>query len=145
MPKQRTVAPARGRVAGRASATSSVAKVGRASATRGASKTGRTSAVRAAPKTDRTSTPAGKAPPSKSGVPLTDELIEELAADAERGYDLSRARRVGRPSLGRAGGVSPRVNVRMSPTLHARANRRAKREGKTLSEIAREALERYVA
>jgi hypothetical protein len=29
----------------------------------------------------------------KSGVELTPELEEELAAEAERGYDLSKARR----------------------------------------------------
>jgi predicted HicB family RNase H-like nuclease len=32
----------------------------------------------------------------------------------------------------------------MSASLHARARARAKREGKTLSQLAREALESYV-
>jgi hypothetical protein len=138
MPKQATAAPA-GAARAQRSAT------GRASGNVRATKQGRTSTTRKASKLGRTSTNAQTVPLSKSGVPLTDELIEKLVAEAERGYDLSRARRVGRPSLGRAGGLSPRVNVRISPTLHARANRRAKREGKTLSEVAREALERYVA
>jgi predicted DNA-binding protein len=38
-------------------------------------------------------------------------------------------------------GASPRVNFRMTEELQARADR----EGKTVSEIAREALERYVS
>jgi predicted HicB family RNase H-like nuclease len=83
-------------------------------------------------------------PKSKSGVPLTDELIEELAREAEAGYDLSHGRRVGRPSLTSAGGVSPRVNFRITAELHHRALERAEREGKTLSDLAREALEHYV-
>ena len=39
----------------------------------------------------------------KSGVEFTPELEEELAAEAERGYDLSKARRhfVKRPLLAR--------------------------------------------
>jgi hypothetical protein len=36
----------------------------------------------------------------KDGTPLTEELAEKLADEAERGYDLSKGRRVGRPSLG---------------------------------------------
>jgi hypothetical protein len=86
---------------------------------------------------------ARKALLSKSGTPITDALAEQLADEAERGYDLSLGRRVGRPSLaGR--GVSPRVNFRTTPRLHERARRRAAKEGKTISELAREALERYI-
>ncbi len=88
---------------------------------------------------------AAKRPPrSKSGVPITNELAERLADEAEEGYDLSRGRRVGRRSLAGSGGKSPRVNFRMTEALHARARERAKREGKTLSEIARDALEAYI-
>jgi hypothetical protein len=44
------------------------------------------------------------------GDELSEEDLEALANEAERGYDLTNARRVtvGRPSLG-AGGASPRV------------------------------------
>jgi hypothetical protein len=52
--------------------------------------------------------------------------------------------RVGRRSLGGAAGTSPRVNFRMTAELQARAQARAEREGKTVSEIARDALEQYV-
>lgn len=85
-----------------------------------------------------------KLPRSKSGVPITDELAEQLANEAEAGYDLKRSKRVGRKSLAGADGVSPRVNFRMTNELQARAQARAEKEGKTISEIAREALEQYV-
>ena len=85
-----------------------------------------------------------KPPRSKTGVPITDELAEQLADEAQAGYDLTPAKRVGRKSLAGADGVSPRVNFRMTAELQARAQARADQEGKTISEIAREALEHYV-
>ncbi len=85
------------------------------------------------------------APPrSKSGVPITDELAEQLANEAEAGYELTATKRVGRKSLAGGDGKSPRVNLRLPFALHARALQRAEREGKTVSEIAREALEEYI-
>jgi hypothetical protein len=71
--------------------------------------------------------------------------VLELAAEAERGYDLSKAkrRRVGRPSLG-ARGTSPRVSFRTTPELYRAAKRRAREEGRTVSELARDAVARYV-
>lgn len=141
MPKQVTAVPAGAerarRTAARSSGKRGVGKQGRASTAKNVGKGRRHPTARTASNPRPTL--------SKSGVPLTNELIAKLADEAERGYDLSRARRVGRPSLGRGSGASPRVNVRMSPGLHARANELAAREGKTLSQIAREALERYVA
>lgn len=83
-------------------------------------------------------------PRSTSGIPITDELAEQLADEAEAGYDLKPAKQVGRKSLSGVGGSSPRVNFRMTAELQARAHARAEREGKTVSEIAREALEQYV-
>jgi hypothetical protein len=88
---------------------------------------------------------ARKPPVTRTGVVVTSELAEKLADEAEAGYDLSRGRRVGRPSLGGPVGSSPRVNFRTTPHLHEQAQRRAKREGKTISQVAREALEKYVA
>jgi hypothetical protein len=81
---------------------------------------------------------------SKSGVPITDEIAEQLADEAEAGYDLKLSKRVGRKSLAGADGTSPRVNFRMTTELQERAQARAEEEGKTISEIAREALEQYV-
>ena len=107
MPKQVTAVPAGAERARRTAA--------RSSGKRGVGKQGRASTAKNAAKGRRhpTARTASRPTLSKSGVPLTDELIEKLADEAERGYDLSRARRVGRPSLGRGSGASPRVNVRM--------------------------------
>lgn len=79
-------------------------------------------------------------PRSRSGITITDELAEQLADDAEAGYELTPGKRVGRKSLAGGDGTSPRVSFRMTAELQARAAR----EGKTVSEIAREALEHYV-
>lgn len=80
-----------------------------------------------------------------SGEALTDEDIEALADEAERGYDLSRATRVtvGRPSLG-AKGTSPRIQVRIDPKLATALRSRARAENRSLSEVARSALQEYV-
>jgi len=80
-----------------------------------------------------------------SGEVLTDEDIEALADEAERGYDLDEATRVtvGRPSLG-AKGASPRVQVRVDPDLAKALHARARREHRTVSDIARTALREYV-
>lgn len=77
---------------------------------------------------------------------LREALVEELADEAERGDDLSTARResVGRPALS-GEGASPRISFRASPELNAAAQRRADEEGKSLSELAREALTSYLA
>ena len=85
-----------------------------------------------------------KAPRSKTGAPVTDEIAEQLADEAEAGYDLTPSKRVGRKSLAGADGSSPRVNFRMTAELQSKAQARAQKEGKTISEIAREALEQYV-
>jgi len=80
----------------------------------------------------------------ESGTPITDALIEELADEAEAGYDLSeaRCRQVGRPSLG--AGTSPRLQFRVPPDLYAAAEQRARQEGRAVSDIAREALRAYL-
>lgn len=82
---------------------------------------------------------------AKSGTPITEELAEQLAREAEAGYDLDDTRRVGRRSLAGGAGRSPRVNFRLTPSLHRTVAARAEREGKSVSELAREALEAYVA
>ena len=81
---------------------------------------------------------------SKSGTPITEELAEQVAKEAEAGYDLSRARLVGRRSLSGGSGRSPRLNIRTTVDLYEKALAKAKREGKTVSQLAREALEKYV-
>ena len=82
---------------------------------------------------------------TKSRAVIAPEIADALAAEAERGYDLSKAkrRRVGRPSL--AGhGASPRMSFRTTPDLYRAAQKRAKKEGRSVSDLAREADARYV-
>jgi hypothetical protein len=82
---------------------------------------------------------------TSSGDEITPEIADALAAEAERGYDLSKAKRqrVGRPSL--AGqGASPRLSFRTTPDLYRAAQKRAKEEGRSVSDLAREAVARYV-
>lgn len=82
----------------------------------------------------------------KAGTEITPDIADALAAEAERGYDLSKAkqRRVGRPSLAGAG-ASPRMSFRATPDLYRAAQKRAKQEGRSISDLAREAVARYVA
>lgn len=53
-------------------------------------------------------------------------------------------RAVGRPSLTGQAAESPHVSFRVSPQLRDQAQARAKREGKSVSTLAREALEAYL-
>ena len=84
---------------------------------------------------------------TKKGTKLSKTVIDRLASEAESGYDLSKAKRQrvgpGRPSL--AEGESPRISYRVAPALFDRAKRKAKAEGRTVSEVAREALRRYLS
>lgn len=82
---------------------------------------------------------------TKAGAKITPEITDALAAEAERGYDLSKAerRRVGRPSLAGTG-TSPRLSFRTTPDLYRAAQKRAKEEGRSVSDLAREAVARYV-
>jgi hypothetical protein len=82
----------------------------------------------------------------KDGRLLTPELERELAEEAERGYDPAKLIRevVGRPSLS-GSGASPRVSFRINHDLVAALVRKAAEEEKTVSEVAREAIARYVS
>lgn len=84
---------------------------------------------------------------TKSGRRLSRAAVEDLGKEAERGYDLSKAKRErvqpGRPSLEK--GVSPRISYRVARSLYAKAKVKAQAEGRTVSEVAREALQRYVS
>jgi hypothetical protein len=81
---------------------------------------------------------------TESGNVLTEEMVEELADEAERGYDLSKwVPSPGRPPLGDEG-PSPRISLRITPETFAAARRKAEADGVSLSEVAREAIRRYV-
>ncbi|MDP4013468.1 MAG: Arc family DNA-binding protein [Candidatus Nanopelagicales bacterium] len=78
---------------------------------------------------------------TRSGTKITDALAESLADEAERGYEL---RGPGRPSLS-GGDPSPQVTFRLPRELREQASRRAEAEGTSISALAREALERFLA
>ncbi|HYH52787.1 MAG TPA: hypothetical protein VD761_01555 [Solirubrobacterales bacterium] len=83
---------------------------------------------------------------TRSGMVLTEKIAAEMAEEFERNPpDPSTLKRryVGRPSLG-AAGQSPRVSFRVSPDLHKAAWKRADREGRSLSDLAREAFTKYM-
>src|SRR5690349_8099788 len=83
---------------------------------------------------------------TRSGMVLTEEIAEQWAEEIEKNPpDPSKLERryVGRPSLG-PNGLSPRVSFRVPPELHKAAWARADKEGRSLSELAREAFNRYM-
>jgi hypothetical protein len=83
---------------------------------------------------------------TKSGRPVDDDLIEQLATEAEAGYDpheiISRRGKRGRPRLGAA--PSTVESVRLDPDLKARLAKRAQDEGVAVSEVIREALRHHL-
>lgn len=76
----------------------------------------------------------------ESGEEFTPELEAELAAEAERGYDLSKAKlRIRtRPLL--PGSPIPEITLRMSQAEFNDIHERAKAEGRSFSEVAHEVL-----
>jgi hypothetical protein len=83
---------------------------------------------------------------TKSGASITDELVEKLADEAERGYDvdeiIARRGRRGRPRLGSE--PSSVESVRLDPELKQRLIRRAEEDGVPVSEVIREALRQHL-
>ncbi len=91
---------------------------------------------------------------TRSGVVLDDKKIQELVRvfedeETEWGEPLPKSqwpgRGRGRPSLTGESQHSPRVTFRLDPEVRDKAAVRAEREGKTVSALAREALEQYLA
>lgn len=78
-----------------------------------------------------------------SGKPVTGELIEELAAKAEAGFDVDEIirRRGGRPSIGAAAATVE--SVRLNPELREALVERARRDHETTSSVIRKALRKY--
>lgn len=83
---------------------------------------------------------------TNSGRPITDQDIENLAAEAQAGYDvetlIARRNKRGRPTIGNA--PSSVESVRLDPELRQQLLERAEAEGTTTSELIREALRRYL-
>jgi len=72
------------------------------------------------------------------GARLTDELAVQIV-------DEVVAKRTGRPSLSGAAVHSPQIAFRVPSEVREEAERIAKREGKSVSAFAREALEARIA
>jgi hypothetical protein len=81
---------------------------------------------------------------TRSGEPITEELVEKLAAKAEEGFDVDEIlrRRGGRPPMGAA--AASVESVRLDPELSQALRRRAEQEGRTNSALIRAALRRYL-
>lgn len=82
----------------------------------------------------------------RKGNLIDNEYLDKISREAEAGYepdDLTPAR-VGRPSLSDAGD-SPQVRFRLPADTRAEAAALAAREGKTLSQLARDAVEAYLS
>lgn len=70
------------------------------------------------------------------GTRLTEEVVDDIVEQVRR--------KGGRPSLTGDSAASPRVSFRLTPDVRKRAATIAEREGKTISQLAREALEARV-
>jgi hypothetical protein len=84
---------------------------------------------------------------TKTGRVLDQAAVDALAAEAEKGYDLDKLTPrpwVGRPTLGSGHGPSPRINVRLAPEVYEAVLSRARRDGRKVSDVAREAVEKFV-
>jgi predicted transcriptional regulator len=81
--------------------------------------------------------------PTAAGIPVTDDLVERLAREAEQGYDVTALRRRGgrRPLGSAAAGVVP---VRLDPELKAALSARAESDDITASEVIRQALRAWL-
>jgi hypothetical protein len=81
-----------------------------------------------------------------SGRILTEEEAERIADEIESDapVEFTGIRFVGRPSLD-GNGTSPRLNFRVPQKLYDAAAERAIEEERTVSAVAREALEKFLA
>jgi hypothetical protein len=81
---------------------------------------------------------------TRSGVPLTDGVLDALVERAEEGADVDEVirRRGGRPPMGSAAATVE--SVRLDPELSRSLRDQAEREGRTNSDVIREALRRYL-
>lgn len=81
---------------------------------------------------------------TRSGEAITEELLEKLSAEAEAGFDVDEIirRRGGRPAMGSA--AASVESVRLDPELSEALRERAEQEGRTNSDVIRDALRRYL-
>lgn len=81
----------------------------------------------------------------KSGEEFTPELEEELVAEAERGYDLSRASwHIRTRPLLPDSPTLPKISFALAQAEFNAVRERADAEGRPVSDVAREALRHYM-
>lgn len=82
---------------------------------------------------------------TKGGTVVTPEMEERWSKEFEEGFDLSTwtTVRVGRPPLDGVR-VSERITIRVPPDLYDAAKAKAEKEKRSISNLTREALQRYV-
>jgi hypothetical protein len=80
----------------------------------------------------------------KDGTPITDEMVEALADEAEAGYDVEEIlrRRGGRPTMGSS--AASVESVRLDPDLKRDLILRAAEEHTSVSEAIRRAVRQYL-
>lgn len=77
------------------------------------------------------------------GVPITDEIIDRLVANAEAGFPgVTPRRAAGRPSMG--DGPATTVAVRLDPDLHRALIERVESTETNASDLIREALRKFL-
>lgn len=75
-----------------------------------------------------------------NGIPVTEEQIADWAAEAEAGYDVDALKKRGRGRPGRGAEPSQVVALRLTLDEIAALDARASQEGKSRSEVIRDAL-----
>jgi Ribbon-helix-helix protein, copG family len=80
----------------------------------------------------------------KDGTPITDEMVEALADEAEAGYDVEEIlrRRGGRPTMGSS--AASVESVRLDPNLKRDLILRAAEDHISVSEAIRRAVRQYL-
>ena len=80
----------------------------------------------------------------KDGTPITDEMVEAMADEAEAGYEVEEIirRRGGRPAMGSAAATVE--SVRLDPELKRQLILRASEDHISVSEAIRRAVRQYV-
>jgi len=69
----------------------------------------------------------------------------DASSDMASGDESATAHRRGRPSLSGNNAESPQITFRLPPELRAQVEVLATQEGRRMSDIARDALQRYLA
>jgi CRISPR-associated endonuclease/helicase Cas3 len=79
---------------------------------------------------------------TSGGVPITDDVIQRLAVEAERGFEHRKLRPRGRPPMGVS--AARVAQVRLPPDLSDALEQRAARDQVGTSDVIRQALRAYL-